>query len=239
MTTLFFAAITALALTAPATEKPVTIVEGPQPPVRITRGTVLAPAEGPAVVLYAAVNQTDQEMEQFTVMALVFKADGTPKARQVAPGRRTLEPHETILERRPGGREAAEVRRNTRDTGHEEEVAAGKRVGHLEEPPVVDAMDRNPARVGDRAIGDHLRVWARPAWLLSLALRTLLGTGLSAGRSSWRLGLRLLCRAGDGCREDDRHAGENRTDEGIRHQEKGRCETRSTRWCIRRPARGR
>jgi len=46
-------------------------------------------------VLYAAVNQTDQEMEQFTVMALVFKADGTPKARQVAPGRRTLEPHET------------------------------------------------------------------------------------------------------------------------------------------------
>ena len=95
MTTLFFAAITALALGAPLTEKPVTIVEGPQPPVRITRGTVLAPAEGPAVVLYAAVNQTDQEMEQFTVMALVFKADGTPKARQVAPGRRTLEPHET------------------------------------------------------------------------------------------------------------------------------------------------
>ena len=95
MTTLFFAAITALALAAPPTEKPVTIVEGPQPPVRITRGTVLAPAEGPAVVLYAAVNQTDQEMEQFTVMALVFKADGTPKARQVAPGRRTLEPHET------------------------------------------------------------------------------------------------------------------------------------------------
>src|SRR5215210_324815 len=95
MTTLFFAALTSLALAAPAAEKPVTIVEGPQAPVRITRGTVLAPAEGPAVVLYAAVNQTDQEMEQFTVMALVFKADGTPKARQVAPGRRTLEPRET------------------------------------------------------------------------------------------------------------------------------------------------
>jgi hypothetical protein len=28
-------------------------------------------------------------------MAFVFKADGTPKARQVAPGRRTLEPRET------------------------------------------------------------------------------------------------------------------------------------------------
>jgi hypothetical protein len=95
MTTLFFAALTSLALAAPPAEKPVTIVEGPQPPVRITRGTVIAPTEGPAVVLYAAVNQTDQEMEQFTVMALVFKSDGTPKARQVAPGRRTLEPHET------------------------------------------------------------------------------------------------------------------------------------------------
>jgi hypothetical protein len=95
MTTLFFAALTSLALAGPVTEKPVTIVEGAQPPVRITRAAVLAPSEGPAVVLYAAVNQTDQEMEQFTVMALVFKADGTPKARQVAPGRRTLEPHET------------------------------------------------------------------------------------------------------------------------------------------------
>src|SRR4029079_13019527 len=95
MTTLSFAAITALALAAPPTEKPVTIVEGPQPPGRITRGTVLAPAEGPAVVRDAAMNQNDQKMKQFTVMALVFKADGTPKARQVAPGRRALEPHET------------------------------------------------------------------------------------------------------------------------------------------------
>jgi hypothetical protein len=95
MTTLLFASLTTLALAAPPTEKPATIVEGQQPPVRISRAAVLAPSEGPAVVLYAAVNQTDQEMEQFTVMAFVFKADGTPKARQVAPGRRTLEPHET------------------------------------------------------------------------------------------------------------------------------------------------
>jgi hypothetical protein len=56
---------------------------------------VLTPSEGPPVVVYAAVNQTDQELEQFTVMAFVFRADGTPRARQVAPGRRTLEPHET------------------------------------------------------------------------------------------------------------------------------------------------
>jgi len=70
-------------------------VEGDQPPARITRAAVLTPTEGPSVVLYSAVNQTDQQLEQFTVMAFVFKADGTPKARQVAPGRRTLEPRET------------------------------------------------------------------------------------------------------------------------------------------------
>ena len=95
MTTLLFAMTATLALAAPPTERPAIIVEGPQPPARITRAAVLTPAEGPSVVLYAAANQTDQELEQFTVMAFVFKADGTPKARQVAPGRRTLEPRET------------------------------------------------------------------------------------------------------------------------------------------------
>ena len=95
MTTLLFAITTTLALAAAPTEKPAIIVEGPQPPIRITRAAVLAPTEGPPVVLYAAVNQTDQQMEQFTVTAFVFKADGTPRARQQAPGRRTLEPHET------------------------------------------------------------------------------------------------------------------------------------------------
>ena len=94
MTTLLFAITTTLALAAPA-EKPAIIVEGDQPPARITRAAVLTPTEGPSVVLYSAVNQTDQQLEQFTVMAFVFKADGTPKARQVAPGRRTLEPRET------------------------------------------------------------------------------------------------------------------------------------------------
>ena len=56
---------------------------------------MLTPSQGPPLVLYAAVNQTDQELEQFTVTAFVFKADGTPRARQTAPGRRTLEAHET------------------------------------------------------------------------------------------------------------------------------------------------
>ena len=56
---------------------------------------VLTAAQGPPIILYEAVNQTDKEYEQFTVTAFVFKADGTPRARQTAPGRRTLEAHET------------------------------------------------------------------------------------------------------------------------------------------------
>jgi hypothetical protein len=71
------------------------IVAGESSPARMDRATVLTPAEGPPVILYAATNATDQPLDQFTVMAFVFKADGTLKARQVAPGRRTLEPRET------------------------------------------------------------------------------------------------------------------------------------------------
>lgn len=95
MLSLLLAFTTILTPAAAPAERPAIVVEGPQPPARISRATVLTPAEGPAIVLYAAVNQTDQELEQFTVMAFIYKADGTPKARQVAPGRRTLAPRET------------------------------------------------------------------------------------------------------------------------------------------------
>ncbi len=76
-------------------ERPARIVEGAETPARITRATVLTPAEGPPVVLYAATNLTDKQLDTVTVMAFVFKADGTLKARQTAPARRTLEPNET------------------------------------------------------------------------------------------------------------------------------------------------
>jgi hypothetical protein len=95
MTALLLAIPTMLTLAAAPAERAALIVEGPQPPARISRATVITPSEGPPIVYYAAVNQTDKELEQFTVTAYVFKADGTPKARQQAPGRRTLEPHET------------------------------------------------------------------------------------------------------------------------------------------------
>lgn len=83
------------ALLAAGGERPALTVAGAEPPARIGRATVLTPAEGPAVVLYSAVNGTDQKIEEFTVMAFVFRADGSLKARQVAPGRRNLDPHET------------------------------------------------------------------------------------------------------------------------------------------------
>ncbi len=95
MTTLLFALAATLAVAPLPSERPAIVVEGTQPPARITRAVVLSPSEGPAIVLYAVVNQTDQELEQFTVTGYVFKADGTPRARQTAPGRRTLEPRET------------------------------------------------------------------------------------------------------------------------------------------------
>jgi hypothetical protein len=89
------AAVVTLMLAAAPSERPALIVAGAESPVRMDRATVLTPAEGPPVVLYGATNLTDQPLEQFTAMAFVFKADGTLKARQVAPGRRTLEARET------------------------------------------------------------------------------------------------------------------------------------------------
>jgi hypothetical protein len=80
---------------AEAQERQALIVSGDQAPARIARAAVLTPSQGPPVVLYAAENLADQELDQFTVMAFVFKADGTLKARQTAPGRRTLTPKET------------------------------------------------------------------------------------------------------------------------------------------------
>jgi hypothetical protein len=92
MTVLAAAVLVALAA---APERAALVVAGEQAPARITRATVLTPAEGPPIILYAAENLTDKGLDQFTVMAFVFKADGTLKARQTAPARRTLEPHET------------------------------------------------------------------------------------------------------------------------------------------------
>jgi hypothetical protein len=78
-----------------AQERAVLVVQAPDSPVRMEHATVLSAAEGPPVLVYAATNVTNDPLEQFTVMAFVFKADGTLKARQVAPGRRSLDSRET------------------------------------------------------------------------------------------------------------------------------------------------
>ena len=80
---------------AQASERAALVVHAPDGPVRLERAVILTAAEGPPLVLYAARNTTDAPLDQFTVIAYVFREDGTLKARQVAPGRRTLQPNET------------------------------------------------------------------------------------------------------------------------------------------------
>ena len=74
-----------------AAEKPAVVVQAPDTPVRLDHPTVVTVSDGPPVLLFSATNLTDQALEQFTVIAFVFDAQGTLKARQVAPARRTLD----------------------------------------------------------------------------------------------------------------------------------------------------
>jgi hypothetical protein len=89
------AAVLLWVVAAMAGVKPVIVVHAADTPVRIDRATVVTTAEGPPVLIYAATNTTDDPLEQFTVMAFVFNAQGMLKARQVAPGRRTLDARST------------------------------------------------------------------------------------------------------------------------------------------------
>ena len=91
----FLSAAMAVWLAAPAAEMAVVVVHAADSPVKIGRATVLAVAGDPPVLLYAATNQTDEELDQFTVMVFIFDVKGRLKTRQVAPGRRTLEARST------------------------------------------------------------------------------------------------------------------------------------------------
>ena len=72
----------------------VSIVQAPDTPVRLDRAVVLNATDAPPVLLYAATNVTNDQIDEFTVMVYVFR-EGVLKARQVAPGRRTLDAHGT------------------------------------------------------------------------------------------------------------------------------------------------
>jgi hypothetical protein len=91
----FLLALLTLAVGALPAEKAAITVQANESPVRLDRAMVLSGADGPPVLLYSATNMTDDALDQFTVIAFVFSAEGTLKARQTAPGRRTLDPHGT------------------------------------------------------------------------------------------------------------------------------------------------
>jgi hypothetical protein len=82
-------------LAAAPVERSAIVVQAPDSPVRLERAIVLQGTEGPPIIVYSATNLTDAQLEQFTVMAFVFDANGALKARQVAPGRRTLDAKES------------------------------------------------------------------------------------------------------------------------------------------------
>jgi hypothetical protein len=83
-------------LAAAAGEPVPAVVQAPDSPVRVDHAKIynVVPNE-PAVLMYAATNVTDDDLEQFTVLVFFFDAEGALKARQIAPGRRTLEKHTT------------------------------------------------------------------------------------------------------------------------------------------------
>jgi hypothetical protein len=87
--------LTALLFAAAPAERPAIAVQAADAPVKIDRAVVMTPADGPPVLLYSATNLTDDPIDTFTVIAYVFAADGTLKARQTAPARRSLDPRGT------------------------------------------------------------------------------------------------------------------------------------------------
>lgn len=91
----FLSAVLMSLLSAAPAERPALVVGAPDCPVRLDRASILTGSEGPPVLLYPATNATGEQLEQFTVIVFVFDAQGTLKARQTAPGRRTLNAHET------------------------------------------------------------------------------------------------------------------------------------------------
>lgn len=82
-------------LAGAAADAPAMVVQAPDSPVKIERATVVTVTGDPPVLIYSARNLTENALDQFTVMVFVFDDKGALKARQVAPGRRTLEARET------------------------------------------------------------------------------------------------------------------------------------------------
>jgi len=90
------AALLAISLAFSAGDNVPVIVQAPDTPVRVDHAKIFnVVANEPAVLMYAATNLTDNDLEQFTIIAFIFDAQGTLKAKQMAPARRALEKRET------------------------------------------------------------------------------------------------------------------------------------------------
>ena len=89
------AAIVASGVVMALADMPIMVVQAPDSPVRLDRLKIFSADDAPPVLLYAATNVTGDQLDQFTVTVFVFDQDGRLKARQVAPGRRTLDARET------------------------------------------------------------------------------------------------------------------------------------------------
>lgn len=92
---LWMLGVLALARSAGAAAPPVSVVQAPNSPVKLDQVKLLNADAAPMVLLYGATNATDGPLDQFTVTVFVFDKDKRLKARQVAPGRRTLNVGET------------------------------------------------------------------------------------------------------------------------------------------------
>jgi hypothetical protein len=103
----FLATAVVASLAVLAAEVTPAIVQAPDSPVRLDHAKIFNVVAGePAVLMYSATNLTDEDLEQFTVIAFIFDGEGTLRARQAAPGRRTLEKRTTkystmVLDVRP------------------------------------------------------------------------------------------------------------------------------------------
>lgn len=78
-----------------AAAAPVTVVQAPNSPVKLDQLKLLNTDATPMVLLYGATNIGTADLDQFTVTVFVFDQNRQLKARQVAPGRRTLKASET------------------------------------------------------------------------------------------------------------------------------------------------
>jgi hypothetical protein len=85
-----------LSLAVSAGEIAPSIVQAPDSPVRVSRAKIFnVVAEEPAVLFYAATNLTDDDLEEFTIVAYIFDAQGTLKARQTLVDARSAQ-HEIL-----------------------------------------------------------------------------------------------------------------------------------------------